>query len=92
MKVKDLITELSKCNPESYVLFSNSIESFRSMTVCSFQGSHRIEEYTKKELKDELEDHDFGDDDSEDVRKEILSEVGKTCVVFSVDGEETSCD
>ena len=92
MKVKDLITELSKCNPESDVLFSNSIESFRSMTVCSFQGSHRIEEYTKKELKDELEDHDFGDDDSEDVRKEILSEVGKTCVVFSVDGEETSCD
>jgi len=94
MKIKDLIKELSKCNPESDVLFSNSIESFRSMTVCSFQGSHRIEEYTKKELKEELEGHEFGDggEDSEDVRKEILSEVGKTCVVFSVDGEETSCD
>jgi hypothetical protein len=94
MKIKDLITELSKCNPESDVLFSNSIECFRSMSVCSFQGSHRIDEYTKKELKKELEDHEFGDDgeDSESVRKEILSEVDKTCVVFSVSGEETSCD
>ena len=91
MKIKDLINELSKCNPESDVLFSNSIECFRSMSVCSFQGSHQIEEYTKKELRKELEDHDFGDD-IEDVRSEILSEVGETCVVFSVDGEETSCD
>jgi hypothetical protein len=61
------------------------------MSVCSFQGSHRIDEYTKKELREELEDHEFGDDDSEDVRREILSEVGETCVVFSVSGEETSC-
>jgi hypothetical protein len=61
------------------------------MSVCSFQGSHQIEEYTKKELRKELEDHEFGDD-SENVRNEILSEVGETCVVFSVDGEETSCD
>jgi hypothetical protein len=91
MKIKDLINELSKCNPESDVLFSNSIECFRSMSVCSFQGSHRIDEYTKKELREELEDHEFGDD-SEDVRREILSEVGETCVVFSVSGEETSCD
>jgi hypothetical protein len=62
------------------------------MSVCSFQGSHRIDEYTKKELREELEDHEFGDDDSEDVRNQILSEVGETCVVFSVSGEETSCD
>jgi hypothetical protein len=92
MKIKDLIKELSECNQESDVLFSNSIECFRSMSVCSFRGSHQIEEYTKKELREELEDHEFGDDDSEDVRNEILSEVGETCVVFSVSGEETSCD
>jgi len=94
MKIKDLIKKLSECNPESDVLFSNSIECFRSMSVCSFQGSHRINEYTKKELREELEDHEFGDngDESEDVRNEILSEVGETCVVFSVSGEETSCD
>ena len=96
MKIKDLIEELSKLNPESTVLFSNTLECFRSNSGCAFEGELHIEEMSREDLEEELdnlplEDHedesDF--DDEEGVKGRVLEEVGDGDVVhILISGEE----
>ena len=92
MKIKDLINELSKFNPESTLMFSNHIECFRSDSGCSFVASYRLNDFTKKEFEQEVEDMEFNSDgieDEDDYKKDIVGEVDKDgVVVFLVTGEE----
>lgn len=90
MKIKDLIKELSKLNPESTLLFSNSIECFRSCSGCSFEGDYQLLSFTKKEFKEEVEGMDFSSvDDEEDYKKNIIKKWDKKgVVVLQVSGEE----
>ena len=92
MKIKDLINELSKLNPESTLMFSNHIECFRSDSGCAFVGSYRLNDFTKKEFKEEVEDMEFNSDgieDEDEYKKDIVGEVDKDgVVVFMVSGEE----
>ncbi len=92
MKIKDLIEELSKLNPESTLMFSNHIECFMSNSGCSFVADYQLNEFTKKEFKQEVEDMEFNSDgfeDEEDFKKDVLGEVDKNgVVVFMVTGEE----
>jgi hypothetical protein len=86
MKIKDLIKELSEYNPESEVLFSNSIECFRSNSGCSFLSDVSIDTMTKEDLKEEMEGFDIEDN----VKEEILDSVKtKEFVHILVSGEET---
>lgn len=88
MKLKDLIKELSELNPESTILFSNSIECFRSVSVCSYLGDYSINSYTKNEFKEELEDS--FEDNEQTTKEELLESIdGEEVVVFSINGEET---
>jgi hypothetical protein len=85
MKIKDLIKQLSEYNQECEVLFSNSIECFRSNSGCSFLSDIQIDEMTKEELEEEVEDFDF----EEDVKEDILGSVNSTKFVhIVVTGEE----
>jgi hypothetical protein len=92
MKIKDLIEELSKLNPESTLLFSNNIECFHSMSGCSFLASHQLQDFTEKEFKKEVKEMEFNSDfieDEKEYKKEIIDEVDKNgVVVFQVSGEE----
>ena len=92
MKIKDLINELNKFNPESTLLFSNNIECFHSMSGCSFLSDYQLLDFTKKEFKEEVEGMEFNSDgieDEDEYKKEILDEVDtKEVVVFQVSGEE----
>ncbi len=92
MKIKDLINELSKLNPESTLMFSNHIECFRSNYGCAFVGSYQLNDFTKKEFEEEVEDMEFNSDgieDEDDYKKDIVGEVDKDgVVVFMVSGEE----
>ena len=92
MKIKDLIKELSKLNPESTLMFSNHIECFMSNSGCSFVADYQLNEFTKKEFEGEVEDMEFNSDgieDEEDFKKDIIGEVDKDgVVVFLVTGEE----
>ena len=92
MKIKDLINELSKFNPESTLLFSNNIECFHSMSGCSFLSEYYLLDFTKKEFKEEVEEHEFNSDfieDEDEFKKEILDQVDTDqVIVFQVSGEE----
>ena len=92
MKIKDLINELSKLNPESTLMFSNHIECFRSNSGCSFVADYELHDFTKKEFKQEVEDMEFnsyGIEDEDEYKKDIVGEVDKNgVVVFMVTGEE----
>jgi hypothetical protein len=92
MKIKDLINELSKFNPESTLLFSNNIECFHSMSGCSFLASHQLQDFTEKEFKKEVKESMFNSDfieDEKEYKKDIIDEVDKNgVVVFQVSGEE----
>lgn len=92
MKIKDLINELSKLNPESTLLFSNNIECFHSMSGCSFLSEYQLLDFTKKEFKEEVEGHEFNSDfieDEDEYKKEIIDQVDTDqVIVFQVSGEE----
>ena len=92
MKIKDLIKELSKRNPESTVLFSTNIECFMSMSGCSFVANYQIDDFSKTQFKKEVNDMEFNSDgieDEKEYKKEIIEEVDKNgVVVFQVSGEE----
>ena len=92
MKIKDLIKELSKLNPESTLMFSNHVECFMSNAGCSFVADYQINDFAKKEFKQEVEDMEFNSDgieDEDDYKKDIIGEVDKNgVVVFLVTGEE----
>ena len=93
MKIKDLIKELSKLNPESTLMFSNHIECFMSNSGCSFIADYQLNEFTKKEFKEEVEGMDFNSDsqieDEDEYKKTIIEEVDKNgVVVFMVTGVE----
>jgi hypothetical protein len=93
MKVKDLIKELSELNPESTLMFSNHIECFRSDSGCSFIADYQLNDFTKKEFKQEVEDMEFNSDnqieDEDEYKKDIIGEVDKNgVVVFMVTGVE----
>ena len=93
MKIKDLIKELSKLNPESTLMFSNHIECFMSNSGCSFIADYQLNEFTKKEFKEEVEDMEFNSDnqieDEDEYKKDIIGEVDKNgVVVFMVTGVE----
>ena len=81
MKIKDLIKELSKLNPESTLMFSNHIECFMSNSGCSFIADYQLNEFTKKEFKEEVEGMDFNSDsqieDEDEYKKTIIEEVDK---------------
>ena len=93
MKIKDLINELSKLNPESTLMFSNHIECFMSNSGCSFIADYQLNEFTKKEFKEEVEGMDFNSDsqieDEDEYKKTIIEEADKNgVVVFMVTGVE----
>ena len=92
MKIKDLINELSKLNPESTLLFSNNIECFMSMSGCAFTANYQLNDFTKKEFKQEVEDMEFNSDgieDEDEYKKDLIGEVDKNgVVVFQVSGDE----
>ena len=92
MKIKDLIKELSKLNPESTLMFSNHVECFMSNSGCSFVADYQLNDFTKKEFKEEVNDMEFNSDgieDEDDYKKDIIGEVDKNgVVVFLVTGEE----
>ena len=93
MKIKDLIKELSKLNPESTLMFSNHIECFMSNSGSSFIADYQLNEFTKKEFKEEVEGMDFNSDsqieDEDEYKKDIIGEVDKNgVVVFMVTGVE----
>jgi hypothetical protein len=92
MKIKNLIEELSKLNPESTLMFSNNVDCFHSMSGCSFVADYQLLDFTKKEFKEEVEGMDFNSDvieDEDEFKKEILEDVDKNgVVVFQVTGEE----
>lgn len=93
MKIKDLIKELSKLNPESTLMFSNHIECFMSNSGCSFIADYQLNEFTKKEFKEEVEGMDFNSDsqieDEDEYKKTIIEEADKNgVVVFMVTGVE----
>jgi hypothetical protein len=92
MKVKDLINELSKLNPESTLLFSNNIECFHSMSGCSFLATHQLLDFTKKEFKKEVKEMEFNSDfieDEKEFKNDIIDEVDTDeVIVFQVSGEE----
>ena len=93
MKIKDLINELSKLNPESTLMFSNHIDCFMSNSGCSFVADYQLNEFTKKEFKQEVEDMEFDsdgiEDHEDDFKKDIIGKVDKNgVVVFLVTGEE----
>ena len=92
MKIKDLINELSKLNPESTLLFSNHLECFRSNSGCDFVSEYQINTFTKKEFKQEVKEKEFNSDgieDEDEYKKDIVGEVDKNgVVVFLVYGEE----
>ena len=91
MKIKDLIKELSKRNPESTVLFSSHIECFRSNSGCSFVANYQLDDFSKTQFKKEVEEMEFNSDgiEEDEFKKEIIEEVDKNgVVVFQVSGEE----
>ena len=90
MKIKDLINELSKLNPESTLMFSNHLECFRSDSGCAFTADYKLNDFTKKEFKQEVQDMEFNSDGIEDeFKKDLIGEVDKNgVVVFQVYGEE----
>ena len=93
MKIKDLIEELSKLNPESTLMFSNHIECFMSNSGCSFIADYQLNDFTKKEFKEEVEGMEFNSDsqieDEDEYKKDIIGEVDKNgVVVFMVTGVE----
>ena len=93
MKIKDLIKELSKLNPESTLMFSNHIECFMSNSGCSFIADYQLNDFTKKEFKEEVEGMEFNSDsqieDEDEYKKDIIGEVDKNgVVVFMVTGVE----
>ena len=92
MKIKDLIKELSKLNPESTLMFSTNIECFRSDSGCAFTADYKLNDFTKKEFKQEVEDMEFNSDgieDEDEFKKDLIGEVDKNgVVVFQVSGEE----
>lgn len=89
MKIKDLINELSKLNPESTLMFSNHLECFRSDSGCSFVADYKLNDFTKKEFKQEVEDMEFNSDEMDEFKKDLIGEVDKNgVVVFLVTGEE----
>jgi len=89
MTIKDLINDLSKLNPNSNVLFSNSLEMGRSFCGCSYVATHQLSEMDKDEFEEELEGSDIEDDEKE----QLLDKVGDNgVVVFCVSGEETFCE
>jgi hypothetical protein len=83
MKIKDLIKELNQFNPETEVLFSNSIESFRSVTCCQLKGDLQILDFTKEELQDEYEDV---------IEEQEITITNDEYVVLEINGEETYSD
>jgi hypothetical protein len=89
MTIKDLIDDLSKLNPNSTVLFSNSLEMGRSFCGCSYVATHQLTDMDKDEFEEELDGSDIEDDDKE----HLLDKVGEDgVVVFYVSGEETFCE
>lgn len=91
MKIKDLIKELSKRNPESTLMFSNHIECFMSNSGCSFVANYQLDDFSKTQFEEEVEDMDFNSDgiEEDEFKKEILEEVDENgVVVFLVTGEE----
>ena len=89
MTIKDLINDLSKLNPNSLVLFSNSLESGRSFSGCAYQATHQLTDMDRDEFEEELDSTDLEDDDKED----LLNSVGDAgVVVLCVSGEETFCE
>ena len=93
MKIKDLIKKLSKLNPESTLMFSNHIECFMSNSGCAFIADYQLNEFTKKEFKEEVEGMDFNSDsqieDEDEYKKTIIEEADKNgVVVFMVTGVE----
>ncbi len=89
MTIKDLIKDLSELNPNSTVLFSNSLEMGRSFSGCSYLATHQLSDMDKDEFEEELEESDIEDDEKE----QLLNDVGENgVVVFCVSGEETFCE
>jgi len=89
MTIKDLIKDLSELNPNSTVLFSNSLEMGRSFSGCAYIATHQLTDMDKEEFEGELEDSDIEDDEKE----QLLDKVGEEgVVVFCVSGEETFCE
>ena len=94
MKVKDLIKQLSKINPESTLLFSSCVESGRSFGGCAFEGTSRITDMSKEQFIEEAEN--VLDSLSEDriTDNNLIDLVNKVkrskngVVVISVEGEE----
>jgi len=92
MKVKQLIEELSKLNPESNILFSSYVES-GVVSGCTMLGDYSINSYTKQEFKEELEGIYFENvEDEDETKEELLEDVDdQGVVVIEVGGEETFC-
>ena len=93
MKIKDLIKELSKRNPESTLMFSNHIECFMSNSGCSFVANYQLDDFSKTQFEEEVEDMDFNSDsqieDEDEYKKTIIEEVDKNgVVVFQISGVE----
>lgn len=94
MKVKDLIKQLSKVNPDSTLLFSNIVESGRSFGGCAFEATGRINELSKEQFIEEAEN--VMDSLSEDritdhALEDLVTKVKRSkngVVVFLVQGEE----
>jgi hypothetical protein len=80
MKIKDLIKELNQFNPETELLFSNSIECFRSVSCCQLVGDLQVLDFTKEELQDECEDV---------IEEQQIELTDDNYVVLQINGEET---
>lgn len=55
MKIKDLIKDLQKHDPETNVLFGCSVDSTHTISNCRFTGDIYIDKYTKKQIEKEIE-------------------------------------
>jgi len=94
MKVKDLIKQLSKLNPNSTLLFSNCVESGRSFGGCAFEATGRITDMSKEQFIEEAEN--VMDSLSEDritdhALEDLITKVKRSkygVVVFTIQGEE----
>jgi hypothetical protein len=97
MLVKDLISELSKINPDQEIIFRGLIESGRSLSICG-DGSCSLSLEEEEDFKDRVsrEKGLYNWDEEHDIEKDLL-EIDKLWeytlpkVVFTIEGEETEC-
>jgi basic membrane lipoprotein Med (substrate-binding protein (PBP1-ABC) superfamily) len=84
MKIKDLISELNKFDPETSVTVGCSIESGRSFSCVLHNGDLSIEEYDNEKIKEEIEN--VVTEDTQDEYNEIVNSLSEKVVVINISG------